>query len=209
MEKYQTSLRSVRTVKNLVWYFSIQTSRSVSNLLVYNNTICIMILLSFCYLAKYHFVSFRFEKYHMPVLTAGSIAGKQGTVSRLRKLLGKQSHAPLKWPPCGWDNSANHYLQLQAWRFSIPTNLAFFIKLFPIRLCIWSPRIVWVVSTAKQGLLVWLLPMRLARSCQCSSSANQQDQGVLLVLETSAADTDSRRRVGGQYFVWGVGQGAW
>ena len=87
-KKYQNS---VRTVKKLVWYFSIQTSRSVSNLLVYNNTICMKILLSFCCclispttisqstisqstisqsIISQSTVSFRFAKYHKPIKKA-------------------------------------------------------------------------------------------------------------------------------------------
>ena len=38
--------------------------------------------------------------------------------------------------------------------------------------------------------------MQLARSCQCLSLVNLQDQDVLLASETFPADTDRKRRVG-------------
>ena len=132
------------------------------------------------------------------VLMAGSTVGKQGTESRLKWLREKQNHVPLKWPLRGTRQLCQPLSQTTGLRiFTTRMNLVCFIKLYPIRLCIWSLRNVWVGSTAnKASVLVWLLQMLRVISCRCLSLANLQDQGVLLALETYPTDTDCKKRVG-------------
>lgn len=126
---------------------------------------------------------------------AGSTVGKQGTVPRLKQLVGKQNHVPLKWLLHGMRPLCQPFSPTTSLRiFTTQMNLACFIKPYPTRLCIWSLKNVWVGGTAKQGLLAWLPQMLRVRSCQCLSLANLQDQGILLALENSPADKDRKKK---------------